>query len=85
MLLGIESAQPDWIAPIIQFGVGGGVLLWFMFKSEPRLRAIEASIDRMARSILLLVVSHSGSNDALRTQATEIIKEIDVAQNARQQ
>jgi hypothetical protein len=72
--------EQTWIAPIIQFGVGGGVLVWFMFQSEPRLRAIEAAIDRMARAILLLVISIPGAASAAKEQAEGIKKEIEEAE-----
>lgn len=76
-----DAASPDWIGPILQFGVGGGVLIWFMFRCEPRLKAVESAIDRMARSVLLLVIT-LGSAPA-KEQAQAINREIDEAEARR--
>lgn len=72
------------ISPILQFGAVGACLVWFMFRSEPRLRAIEAAIDRMARSILLLVIALPTSNQTTKEQAKGIQQELDDAQKARE-
>lgn len=83
MTLADATASTEWISPILQLGGIGGCLVWFMFRSEPRLRAIEASIDRMARAILLLVVSLPQANSSTKQQAMDIGKELDVAETKR--
>lgn len=67
----------EWVAPIVQTGAVGGVLVWFMFRSEPRLKSIEMAIDRMARSILLLVIALPNATATIKEQAENIKKEID--------
>jgi hypothetical protein len=74
-----QVVNPEWTQSVIQLGGVGGCLIWFMFRSEPRLRQIEASIDRMARSIMLLVGSLPSANPAQKIQAEGIIREIDEA------
>lgn len=73
----------EWIAPILQFGVGGGVLVWFMLSVTPRLKGIEAAIDRLARSILLLIVSLPNATDVGKKQAEVIKGEVDDAERDR--
>lgn len=77
-----SSAVP-WVAPILQFGVGGGVLVWFMLSCTPRLKAIESSMDRMAKSVLLLIVSMPTPTEAGKQQARVLIGEIEEAEKDR--
>lgn len=79
----LAAGEISWVDPLIQLGAVGGVLVWFMFKTEPRLRGVEAAIDRMARSILLLVVSIPHATDTAKEQAKGIITEIDDAAKLR--
>lgn len=72
------------ISPLIQLGAVGACLAWFMFRSEPRLRAIEGAIDRMARAILLLVIALPNATAATREQAKGIQQELDDAQKTRE-
>lgn len=72
------------ITPFIQFGAIGACLIWFMFRAEPRLRSIESAIDRMSRSILLLVISLPSSNPTTKEQSKGIEKELDEAQKLRE-
>lgn len=83
MTLAQTAATTEWITPLLQLGGVGGCLIWFMFRSEPRLRSIESAIDRMARSIMLLVGSLPSANDAQKLQARGLIREIDDAAKAR--
>lgn len=80
-MLAQVSANPDWVSPIIQFGIGGGVLVWFMFRSEPRMKKIEEAIDRLARAVLINAITYG--NDVQKEQANLIIKEIDKAEDER--
>lgn len=73
----------EWVAPLIQTGAVGGVLIWFMFRCEPRLVAIEKAIDRMARSILLLVISSPLNPPQIKNQGEAINAELDEAARAR--
>lgn len=83
MILAQTAAPNEWITSLLQLGGVGGCLIWFMFRSEPRLRGLEASIDRMARSIMLIVGSLPSANDAQKLQARGLIREIDEAAKAR--
>lgn len=86
LILLAEVSAPSgtaWVAPILQFGVGGGVLVWFMLSCTPRLKGIESAIDRLARSILLLVVALPQANEPTKTQARAIITEVDDAEKLR--
>lgn len=78
----IATGMAGW-EPLIQFGIAGVVLGWFMFMTEPRLRAMEASIDRMARSVLMLVIALPHATEATKSQAHGIIAELDEAARQR--
>lgn len=65
------------MGPLINTSVAAAVLMFMLVKLEPRLRAIESSIDRSARALLLIVVSHPDSTGVQQEQAREILKELD--------
>lgn len=64
----------DWISPLLQFGGVGVCLVWFMFRSEPRLRAIEAAIDRVTRALIVLSIAIGNALEALKWHAAGSIK-----------
>lgn len=75
-----NAAGPnEWLGLLIQAGVAGVVLAWFMFRTEARLKGIENAVDRMARANLLLVLSLRDVNNAAKNEASAVIKEIDDA------
>lgn len=64
----------DWLMPLLQFGGVGVCLIWFMFRSEPRLRAIESSIDRICRALIVLSIAIANALEAMKWHAAESIK-----------
>lgn len=64
---------------MINSGAIGVVLLWFMLRMEPRMRGIEASIDRIARALMIAVIALRGVDRAIAEQAQEIVNEVDAA------
>lgn len=78
LLVLIAQVIPDgWAASITQFGVGGVVLAWFMFRTENRLSAIERSCDRMTRAMLITVMNDPHAHPSGKDQAREIMSEIE--------
>lgn len=81
----------EWISPLLQFGGVGVCLIWFMFRSEPRLRAIEAAIDRVTRVLIVLSIAIANALEALqwhaaksiKAQAEPIDRELDEASHSR--
>lgn len=63
----------DW-GSIFQYGGIGLCLGWFMLRSEPRLRAIEASIDRITRALIVLSIAIGNALEALHWHAAKSIK-----------
>lgn len=63
------------------YSVGGimGVLGWFMYRLEPRLRSMEYTIQQASKSQLLhtIAIADAQNNGAIVEQAKAIIKEID--------
>lgn len=72
-----NAVSTDWVTLLVQGGVAGVVLAWFMFRTEGRLKAIETSNDRIARSVLLLVLSLRDVNTSAKSEAQKVLKEID--------
>ncbi len=78
------QALPGWLGLAAQYGVMGIMLAWFMMRSEPRLRAIEAAIDRSSRAQLVLAMASPFLSQAGKEQVQAAIAEVDAAINARQ-
>lgn len=83
MLIILAQAGVDpvasWYQPLVNMGAIGIVLGWFMLRAEPRLRAIEASIDRVARALMVAVLSMKSCDASLKEQAQSIINEVEEA------
>lgn len=73
---------------LLQVGVTGAVLLWFMLRAERRLDAMVTAQDRMrvdvvsaqdrtSRAMLLLVLQIPNADDHARQQARSILAEIE--------
>lgn len=74
----IEGTAPAaWWMPLINLGGIGVVLFWFMFRNEPRLRNIEAAIDRSSRAYMVLVLSVKGISREAQEMAQTVITEVD--------
>jgi plasmid maintenance system killer protein len=61
---------------LINAGVAGAVLAWFMFRTDARLTKIESALERVARTQLLQTIS-STRNPAVRREAEKLLEELD--------
>lgn len=85
-LLASSMAGEDWGGKWMMLGNFGGigvVLAWFLWKGEPRLRAIEAAIDRLVRIIAIFLIELPHVIDAVKTQCRAMTEELDKAEKAR--
>lgn len=71
------SQIPELNSALISSGVAGVVLLWFMFRAETRFKGVERSVNRMSKSVLLLVVSMESANQATKEEARGLLREMD--------
>ncbi len=60
-----------------------GVLGWFMFRLEPRVRSMESTIDRASRVAMIQVLAIDELSQGLRNAAKDRIEEIDLETVAR--
>lgn len=81
-VLGDAVTGFDW-SPLLNMGGVGLVLVWFLWKAEPRMRAIESAIDRNSRSILILLLEISRTTPEAKIQANAVVTEIEKAEEAR--
>lgn len=65
---------------LVQYGPMGLVLAWFLLRTENRLGGIERALDRMNRAQMLDLVSRPETAPAVRRQAEQLLKEVEVAQ-----
>ena len=77
MLVLAQVAGPEWAVFVAQTGVAGGVLVWFMFRTENILKGMAAALDRFSRTILLLIIALKQAPPAVKESAHDIIREID--------
>lgn len=76
------GAVMDW-TPLANIGPVGIILIWFMWRAEPRLRAIESAIDRQTRGNLVMLIEIKRTSPEGKTVAEGIIKEIEAAGRQR--
>lgn len=60
---------------ILQTGAIGAVLAWFLYKLEPRLRAVEQSNEGLKRAMLLLTLSLPTATPAAKREAQRMLDE----------
>lgn len=73
----LAQVTTDWLAPLTQMGVAGGMLIWFATRVESRMKGMEASVDRMAKAGLLQILSYEKNhNSFLKEQASVMLDEI---------
>lgn len=65
-----------WINVLLQNGIAGAVLCWFMFYVTPALRGIQRSIDRLAKAQLIQLADSPSLSVALKRRAKELEEEI---------
>ena len=71
------------ITALINTGVAGMVLAWFMLRLTPAIIAMRASIDRMTRASMLELVTRENVAPAVRDAAQRIIDECDMSRSIR--
>lgn len=79
LLADVAGAAGAVYEPIVNIAGIGAVLGWFMFRNEPRMRAIEAAIDRSSRVQLAMLLLLPNLNDNSKRAAQEIMDEIERA------
>lgn len=62
--------------PLIQTGAIGVVLAWFLFRIEPRIRALERAVDRFSRVMLLDILSRPSVSLSVTREAQQMIEDI---------
>jgi hypothetical protein len=72
------EAEFTW-TPFAQMGGVGLVLAWFMWKNEPRMRSMEAAIERNNRAMLMLLLEIQRTTPEAQKQAAALMKEGELA------
>lgn len=70
---------------LVQLGVAGVMLGWFMYRVEHRMDRGERAIDRLSRSLLLDLVARADTTEAVKAQARQVLGEIPAKSAAEQQ
>lgn len=73
------TAPAAWWAPLVNTGAIGAILVWFMVRMEPRMKALEMAQDRSTRADLLRLVASAHVSPELKEEATSILREIEAA------
>lgn len=72
----IAQIAGEFAPVLLQTGLAGAMLLWFTLDNSRRMKALERSIDRLAKSTLLQMVGMGLLNSTVRTQAQELLDEV---------
>lgn len=67
-----------WKEPLLPFGVGVAVIAWLLFRTEPRIRALEKSVDRLSKAILMWVMTAKRATEEMKREAQHMENEIDI-------
>lgn len=78
-----QAVAFDW-GSLAEYGIIGVVLGWFLWKAEPRMRSMEAAIDRMTRGNMVMLMEIQRTTHEGKRQAQALIDEIDVANKERE-
>lgn len=84
MIAEATSEPIQHLMPFVNLGAIGMVLGWFLWKAEPRMRAVEAAIDRQTQAILILLLELERTTPAAKERAEEILKRIESASVQRE-
>lgn len=74
----------DWLEMVKAGGVFA-ICAFVLTRLEPRLRAMEAAIDRLTRSILMTMLEIPHIMEHVKTQSRDMLKELDAAAAARKE
>lgn len=72
----LDKVEPDSLA---RYGLLGVVLWWFMLKADKRLAGIEHKMEGLNRTMLIEILSRSGTSLAARQMAVKELRKIDPA------
>lgn len=83
--LWLANADPtaNLFAPLIGQGVTGVMLVWFMFRNETRLKALENSQDQTSHALFALLVKLDPDNTALKEAKERNDRRIDAKHEKR--
>ncbi len=73
LLAQVES----WAMPLVQLGVSGVVLLWFMFRCEARMNDLRDSMDTLAKAHLVSIIANQEASKAVRDQAEQLMRDLE--------
>lgn len=76
-------AQITDYSSLVQLGVAGVMLAWFMFRVERKMEDHTQVVNDLARSILLDVLSRDSLTDPLRREATDLMERVSRRQTNR--
>lgn len=77
-----QAVAFDW-SSLAEYGIIGVVLGWFLWKAEPRMRSMEAAIDRMTRGNMIMLMEIQRTTPEGKRQAQALIEEINQADKER--
>ena len=78
-----NTAAFDW-SSIAQYGFPGAMLVWFLWKAEPRWKSMESAIDRLTRGNMIMLMEIQRTTPEGKRQASALIEEINQADKDRE-
>ena len=78
------SLVPPEIAPLLNIGAIGCVLVWFMLRLEPRLSKLTEAMDRQTRMTGFTLIALETLQPSVKRRVEEILSEVKDAEAQRQ-
>lgn len=63
---------------LLQAGVAGVVLAWFMLRAERRIDRVESALDRLTRAQMLTLIARADVEEMVKEQARAVLAELTV-------
>lgn len=69
-------AADSIVGILLNAGVAGGMLLWFMSRAENRLERAERALDRLTRAQMLTLIARPDVEEPIKQHARLILSEM---------
>lgn len=80
---GAGGLLPAEVAPLLQMGGMGAVLLWFMLRSEPRMQKQTEAMERLTKMNGYVIIALESVHPAVKKQVQTLIDEVEEEQLKR--
>ncbi len=74
---------PEMMAPLVNVGAVGAIVLWFMLRTEGILKDLVGGFDRLSRTINLFLLAQEAVPEYFKKRAQDLLEETEAAEISR--